>query len=361
MMSFVILTTIIIHALGIRFEFPGNLPHLEAELEDVAKSVKVPRAWSKKILSKLTRNPAKQIKTFAAPNFFMDKYEIQISDKFAKQHVLGTPSETYMKDHIFTNFDKVEFQVPKDLNSWKYGTSRTIKTKNYVYMKESIRNSRKDQFEGGKNLIFTKIGFDIQRQLYAKATRYKGKSLGKGNREPDIFVIEEIEEFVKPPVNPNFEKGAISGLVINDLPVEYGGMNTWKAPTVFVRGLDVEIRGTERFINNHVLGNPGKDFSRPLLFVFPTDRMVELSSPDINDLELGVIGIVQTFNPIKSYNYKPDLKTGKLKPAKSLPFHQAFDAIKYENEETGGLVLVLVGWHGYEQPSRAWFVGPKVI
>jgi hypothetical protein len=103
-------------------------------------------------------------------------------------------------------------------------------------------------------------------------------------------IVVRIHESIANLADPHFKPGAISGLVITEKEVLYGEMkmNTWKIPTVFVSGFDVEVRGTESFINNRVLGNPEPDFNRKYLHVFPTDKLTELSKEDFKNLDIGV-------------------------------------------------------------------------
>ena len=159
--------------------FPSSID-LAAKFEQGMSHLELPQSF----FNKLIRKPVKTIKVFRAPKIFMDDFHVKLSEDFKSFHVDGITSEGYGKATLVTGLEQAHIVIPGDLTKWKYGTSGKLWTSNYVRMKEYTRLSKDESWIWDGKIAEQKIVFS--------AMRYKGKRLGNGKRENDVFVIEKF-------------------------------------------------------------------------------------------------------------------------------------------------------------------------
>ena len=168
---------------------------LVAELEKTVRHIELPRSALTKFVGMIGNKPARFIKSFHAPNFHIQGFEVRFSEAFIKAHILGAPPGSYDKNFLVTNLGKVSMKLPMSQQAWAYGATKTLETTSEVELTKTVWSASKGAWQKPKRTLGL---------IQFKATKYEGLKTQKSpemcwlvglcTAHPmvDVLVIEDI-------------------------------------------------------------------------------------------------------------------------------------------------------------------------
>jgi hypothetical protein len=243
MIWFALISTFILHVFaGVTSNLPPlkTVTSLATDFDKDLMHIKIPRSWSANLWGKIAKIPAKTINSYSAPSFFVNGYDVRVTEDFRKAHILGQPAQSFQKPNLLTNFENAFFLLPS--GKWKYGDSKMLKSTAAVEMQERIRGDKLDSWK-----VPSKPE-KIEGVLNVKATKYRGARASNGRYEKDILLIEDIAMIPKVPKHH---------------PVYNLGYLYAEVPSMFFG--DLQIIALENFIAKTLatIASPNVNFIKP--------------------------------------------------------------------------------------------------